>query len=288
MRDAISNLYDRAVARFGALGVSRADYALRVMQACRMEDLARLHGDDLYLATACAHGLEAGWLVLEREYRPSVREWCAFYLRSWHEALDLADQVWASLFLPGRAGQPRIGLYNGLCSLATWLRGIVIRRVINHRKKTAKGAAHIDPSFDLADDQSRWEPGASFSREFEPVLNRALRMVCQSLDSADCRRLVWRFDEGLALGEIARRAGVHQSTVTRRIDRICERIRDAAAATLASQRHISQAQVEEYLRYAGSGEFPGSEVMAVLRQRAAQTEGLVIDLRAARKRVNAT
>jgi RNA polymerase sigma-70 factor (ECF subfamily) len=243
------------------------------MQACRSEDWGRLHGEDLYLATACSEGREAAWILLEREHRAPVRDSCQYYVRRWDDALELADLVWTSLCLPGRGGRPRIASYDGLCSLGTWLRTIVIRRAINYRKKRAQSAAPLDASFDLPDDKVESGDARSSQQQMEPFLKNSLLAACESLDAADCRLLVWRFEEGLQLGEIARRLGVHQSTVTRRIDRICECIRRSATESLAATCRMSRAGITECLQNAGSGGFADLEMLRAIRRRAAQRYG---------------
>jgi DNA-directed RNA polymerase specialized sigma24 family protein len=143
--------------------------------------------------------------------------------------------------------------------------------VINHRKQRAQRPAPLDTLFDVPDTGGRMDTAEGLLRELEPMLKKSLLKACDALDAADCRLLLWRFDEGLQLGEIARRLGVHQSTVTRRIERICEAIKRSASDSLASQSRMSMASVAECLQHVGSGEFPDCEVMGAIRRRA---EGL--------------
>ncbi len=266
MTDVISNFYDRSVARFGELAVSRSAYALRVMQACRLEDHATLHGEDLYLATACARGSEEAWVLLEKQYRAQVREACRYYVRPLSDAEDLTEIVWASLFLPGRGDQPRIGSYDGLCSLSTWLRTIVIRRAINYRREKAHAAKQPQLPVDVPDPRPSQVATDSYQK-FEPILKDALKSVCDRLDCEDCELLLWRFGEDMSLSAIARRLGLHQSTITRRIDRLCEWIKNAAREVLAARHRMSNPQIDECFCLAGSGQYLGPDIMAMIQGR---------------------
>jgi RNA polymerase sigma-70 factor, ECF subfamily len=266
MTDVIANFYDRSVARFGDLAVSRSAYALRVMQACRLEDHATLHGEDLYLATACARGSEAAWVLLEKQYHAQVREACRYYVRPFSDAEDLTEIVWTSLFLPGRGDQPRISSYDGLCSLSTWLRTIVIRRAINYRREKAHAAKQPHLMVDLPDPRPS-QAATNCYQKFEPILRDALKYVCDGLDCEDCQLLLWRFGEDMPLGAIARRLGVHQSTITRRIERLCEWIKNAARGVLAARHRMSNAQIDECFCLAGSGQYLGPDMMAMIRER---------------------
>jgi RNA polymerase sigma-70 factor (ECF subfamily) len=260
-------LFDRGVARYGDLGLDAAAFAF-----CGDGDSAT-HVEDLYLATACAANSEAAWICFEGVYRPVVERWCRRYTRTWHEALDLADQVWTSLFLPNRAGRPRIASYEGLCSLATWLHTVVVRRAINEWRRRDGGFNRVEEMPDIAGcrvwegHDEDWE-----IRRYIPAMEYSLRAACETLSPPDCALLVWRFAQGMPLGEIARRLGVHSSTVTRRIDRICDRLRSEAITVMSGELHWSRATIEECVRFAADGGLGEFSLLPSVEVRAAQTQ----------------
>lgn len=269
MGEAISLLHRGAVARYGDLGLSASEFGARVLAIRPGEDAraaaGTIHSEDLYLATACAAGIEQAWVILDEEYRSTVFGWCRSLLRPNHYAQDLAELVWTSLCLPGRDGRPRIGSYEGACALGTWLHTIAGRRAINFRNQVCRVVEEVRQPLVTGESSAfdRIEARRSEQR-LGPPLIRSLEAACGDLSESDGRLLVWRFEQDLALGEIARRLGVHQSTVTRRIERVCGRIRRQIARRLASEFHLDRAAVGECFRFACAGGLREVELFALV------------------------
>ncbi len=59
--------------------------------------------------------------------------------------------------------------------------------------------------------------------------------------------LLWRYQDGLQLGQIARLLGIHQSNVTRQLERMQGKLRDDVIATLASKHGLSRSAIQECL-----------------------------------------
>jgi RNA polymerase sigma factor (sigma-70 family) len=276
MSEALSLLHHRAVARYGDLGLSGSDFYARVLEVQMRSDrsaAAPIHSEDLYLATACAAGFERAWMVLDAEYRSSVVCWCRALLRPGYQAQDLADIVWTSLFLPGRNGHPRIGSYEGICALGTWLHTITGRRAINYWNQVSYLREEAQLPVDIGDSSLLEQIEAYRNRQrLAPPLTRSLHAVCGALDETESRLLVWRFDQDIPLGEIAHRLGVHQSTVTRRLDRLCGRIRRQVVRRLAGEFRLDPGVVAECVSFARSGGLAGLELFTVIRRTAQKSQ----------------
>jgi len=158
-----------------------------------------------------------------------------------------------------------------MCALGTWLHTIAQRRAINHYNHAPHVIERLKSLPEAGDCRAvEWIERRWRQRRFGPVLGRSLLAACDCLDETDSLLLVWRFDKDIALGEIARRLGVHQSTVTRRIDRVCDWLRRQAGRGLAAELHLDREGVTECFRWVGSGELPelDLELLPVIRRRA--------------------
>jgi RNA polymerase sigma-70 factor (ECF subfamily) len=261
-----SELLDRGIARYGDLGLNPG------MFTCRPGNPVT-HAEDLYLAAACAANSEAAWICFEATYHAVVERWCRRFTRTRHDAQDLTDQVWTSLFLPNRAGQPRIASYEGLCSLATWLRTIVVRRAINEWRRRESGFNRTEELPEIADSRACEHLDVDWGiRRCVPAMQYSLRAACERLSPRDCALLAWRFGQDMPLGEIALRLGVHSSTVSRRIDRICGRLRSEAIAAMSAELHWNRATVEECARVAARRGTSDFSLLPSLEVRAAQSQ----------------
>jgi hypothetical protein len=76
----------------------------------------------------------------------------------------------------------------------------------------------------------------------------------------------------MPLGEIALRLGVHPSTVTRRIDRICDRLRSEMIAVMSGDLRWNRAAIDECVRFAAGGELSEFSLLPSLEVRAAQIQ----------------
>jgi RNA polymerase sigma-70 factor len=220
-----------------------------------------LHTADLYLGTACAARDEHAWQYLRALH---LRRLTHVFRRLGFERVspyELADNLLTDMFLPDRSGQSRIGSYDGRSSLATWLRVIARHRHINEGlSPTSRACGLVDipePSDTCA--AELLDAGIRRSR-YAYIFARAFRRACGALSTEERQLLLWRFEEGLRLGEIARRVGIHQSNITRRIDRLCGALRSRIIAILEEDHGFTAAAIAECLvaAFDDSGAAPGA------------------------------
>src|SRR5215510_7744362 len=79
--------------------------------------------------------------------------------------------------------------------------------------------------------------------------------------------VLMRYDQGLQLGEIARLFAVHQSTITRQLERVVERLRDEVIALLSSEYGLNGSQVDECLSVACDTFATSVSLLGFLKQR---------------------
>lgn len=201
---------------------------------------------DLYLTCGCVNHGEKAWETFDHRYRRFVTDLVRFCYRQGTDQEEVADVVLVSLCLPDRSGHQRIASYDGRSSLATWLRVIVVNRAINERSE--RKTATDDSVTDIAD----WRAivnieAAVLAQRYSSALTDSLTQAFQTLTSRERLMLLWRYEDNLQLGEIAKYLGIHQSNVTRQITRLLARMREKVTQILASQHHLSPSAIQECL-----------------------------------------
>ncbi|HEX4602609.1 MAG TPA: sigma-70 family RNA polymerase sigma factor [Candidatus Angelobacter sp.] len=272
----IASGYSEGRARFGDLGLDPEVFAKRI-EAIIQKHLGAnppmeasvsfaksLHSRDLYLATACAqHSLypatdpatgvpseHAGraWKMLESTYRGFIRDLARYFFRKGFISQDLADNILADLFLPDRSGTSRIVSYDGRSSLSTWLRVVISNRAINAKRCSATMQT-VEILADIPDEPAleRIDSGLRTKRYQEP-LKDSLTLACRRLTLRERLILLWRYEDGLQLGQIARLLDIHQSNVTRQLDRLQGKLREHVIEILSTRHGLSLDAIEECLK----------------------------------------
>jgi|RhiMetdeSRZDD1v2_1073273.scaffolds.fasta_scaffold28581_7 RNA polymerase sigma-70 factor, ECF subfamily len=210
--------------------------------------ISSLHGDDLYLAFACAQHSPQAWDRFMHIYRKYVFNLTAFGSPVKCLAYELAENILTDLFLPDRSGLSRIASYDGRCSLATWLRVIICHRSINEQERKFNNMAQLNDLFEKADEkaESSIETALRFSR-YQSLIRDSLEHACSELTDRERLLLLLRYEKGLHLGQIGRHFGLHQTTITRQLGRVQAKIRQLFERTLIQKYKLGQAAIDECL-----------------------------------------
>jgi RNA polymerase sigma factor (sigma-70 family) len=185
--------------------------------------------------------------MLESSYKGLIYDLVRFFYRTSFAAQDLADSVLTDLFLPDRSGCGRIASYDGRSSLGTWLRVVVCNRVINARRCSAS-AKSTDLAPELPDESALTRIEATVrSRRYGPALKDSMASACSILTPRERLMLLWRYEDGLQLGQIARLLGIHQSNVTRQLERMQNKLREDVATILSAKHGLSRSAIQECL-----------------------------------------
>jgi RNA polymerase sigma-70 factor (ECF subfamily) len=255
----IESDFGAAHAYYGDIGLPRDMYrsyicgiVCKYLGASPLDDLAnefvgKLYAKDLYLACGCVNVSERAWQILDNSYRKFIHDMVRLNYRNGTDSEEIADSVLVNLFLPDRSGHPRIASYEGRSSLATWLRVIVVNRAINDRPN-GKIASLPDGMPDVPDPEALTKLDLTIRAErYGLVLKDALRCAFRGLTPREKLMLLWRYEKGLPLGQIARVLGIHQSNVTRQLVRLQNRLRQSVVANLASKHELSDPAIRECL-----------------------------------------
>jgi RNA polymerase sigma factor (sigma-70 family) len=236
----------------------------------KLEDyLASLHVEDLALAAACAAGNESAWAHFFATYRQYLYSAAAAITRrsaSDPYAREFADSLYATLY--GRETTlGRVSLFNhfhGRSKLSTWLRAVLAQRYIDILRQEKRlegledeeGFEKVLPSKQKAD----WEPADPHRARYLQLLAHALKQAISSLDLLDRSRLISYYLKDLTLAEIGKAMNEHEATVSRKLERIRQELKERVVAILksgctarngqASQPGLDDAQIQLCFEYA--------------------------------------
>jgi RNA polymerase sigma-70 factor (ECF subfamily) len=202
--------------------------------------------EELILARACANGNELAWETFMTRYRERLYE---IGLQIAHEesaARELADSLYADLYgTVAREGQrvSKLASYTGRGSLEGWLRTVMAQEHVN-RYRRQKHNVSLDEETDggaqFATPEP--EPEAIVDARLESATDEAL----STLPAEDRFILAAYYLDGRTLAEIARMLSVHESTISRKLDKLAKSLRKQILAALG-RRGMSRRQAEEAL-----------------------------------------
>src|SRR5580765_1565212 len=202
--------------------------------------------DELALARACVAGENSAWELFLTRFREKLYLSALRIVREDSAAHELADTLYADLYgTTTREGQrvSKLASYSGRGSLEGWLRTVLAQEYVNRYRRTKRLVS--------LDEES--EEGVQFcAPDPEPAtpaddrLSRATDVVLAGLPADERMILSAYYLDGRTLAEIARMLGVHESTISRKLDKLPKLLRKQILAGL-TQRGMSRRQAEEAL-----------------------------------------
>jgi RNA polymerase sigma-70 factor, ECF subfamily len=208
--------------------------------------LLTLRIDELALARACAAGNNSAWELFLTRYREKLYQSALRIAREDSAARDLADSLYAELYgTTTRNGErvSKLASFTGRGSLEGWLRTVLAQEFVNRYRRT-KRLVSLDEE---GEDGSQFaapqpEPLPSADSRLESATDAALA----ALDREDRMVLAAYYLDGRTLAEIARMLGVHESTISRKVDKLAKSLRKKILAGLMQQ-GMARRQAEEAL-----------------------------------------
>jgi RNA polymerase sigma-70 factor (ECF subfamily) len=208
------------------------------------ELLASLRAEELALARACAAGYEHAWEVFLTRYREKLYDIAGYITKETSAARELADSIYAELYgTATRDGQrnSKLASYTGRGSLEGWLRTVMLQEHVNRYRRQRRMVS--------LDEET--EEGVQFATaESDPVIaidsrvEAAIDEVLGALPAEDRFILASYFLDERTLAEIARTLGVHESTISRKVDKLAKSLRKQILAALG-RRGMSRRQAQE-------------------------------------------
>ncbi len=212
--------------------------ALELYQSLRVEELA--------LARACAAGSEKAWEVFLTRFREKLYDAALGIAREDSAARELADSIYADLYASStREGQrvSKLASYMGRGSLEGWLRTVLAQAHVDRYRRGRRLVSleeQAEQGLHLEAPESATAPVA------EPRLDAAVNQALGSLGVEDRFILASYFLDGRTLAEVACSLGVHESTISRRVEKLTRSLRKRVLDGL-TRRGMSRRQAEEAL-----------------------------------------
>jgi RNA polymerase sigma-70 factor (ECF subfamily) len=208
--------------------------------------LLTLRVEDLALARACAEGHNTAWEVFLTRYREKLYQSAWRIAREDSAARDLADSLFAELYgTTTRDGQrvSKLASFTGRGSLEGWLRTVLAQEFVNRYRRTKRLVSLDEENEEGAQFAApEPEPAAHSDSRLEVATDQALA----ALPSEDRLVLAAYYLDGRTLAEIARMLSVHESTISRRVDKLAKMLRKKILAGMMQQ-GMTRRQAEEAL-----------------------------------------
>jgi RNA polymerase sigma-70 factor (ECF subfamily) len=210
--------------------------------------------EELALARGCAAGHERAWEVFLTRYREKLFEMALSIAREAATARELADSLYADLYGVNSRGErvSKLASYTGRGSLEGWLRTVLAQEFVNRYRKQRRTTS-LDEEIEqgrqfAAQPQDAAPTGARSETDalIDPRLDQSITAVLDSLTNEDRYVLASYFLDGRTLAEVARTLGVHESTISRRVDKLSRGLRKQILTELG-RRGMTRRQAEEAL-----------------------------------------
>jgi len=255
LASAIAGLYERGRAQ--EFGLTRECFA-QILEEIRRKYLPRaaseteilalyssLHVEELVLARACAAGEERAWDVFLTRYREKLYDIANYLARDASMSRELADSIYADLYgIRERNGErvSKLASYMGRGSLEGWLRTVMAQEYINGYRRRRRLV-----SLDEEEEQGvQFEAAAPPpAKAVDPCLEAATDEALAELSPEDRFVLASYYLDSRTLAQIARLLGVHESTISRKVDKLAavlqKRILDGMERRGMSRRQAKEA-----------------------------------------------
>ena len=174
---------------------------------------------DLALARACAAGSEPAWNAFLTRYRDSLDRSALAIAREASAARELADSVYAELYgleAPGGQRASKLVHYDGRGSLEGWLRSVLAHEFTDWVRR---GRRLLSLEEQVEGGREFRAPEADSSLPTDPRLEAATDEALAAISVEERLLFASYYLDGQTLAQIAVLLGVHESTVSRRLER---------------------------------------------------------------------
>src|SRR6185437_10819370 len=218
--------------------VSRTEDLAGASESEISDFVGNLRLEELVLAQGCAAGNQHAWDVFLTRFREPIYQSARSVTRNESVGRELADSLYAELYGlgPGEERRSKLALYSGRGSLAGWLRMVLAQNYVN-QIRAGKRLVSIE-----AEEEEHGVQFAATAAESVPLPDSRLR------EATGEERFILSsyFLDQRRLAEIGRTLGVHESTISRKLEKILKELRKRIRKGLES-RGMSRAQADEAL-----------------------------------------
>src|SRR3954463_3303276 len=210
--------------------------------------LAALRIQELVLARACSDGNEAAWEVFLTRFREPLYNAGRAIARDDATGRELADSLYADLYgMKSAEGERRSKLdyYMGRGSLEGWLRTVLAQEFVN-RYRSNKRLVSLEEEEEAGKQFVAVAAAPAVAGNEDAKLAGATDEALRALDAEEKFILASYFLDDRTLAEIARMLNLHESTISRKLERSVKRVRSEILNALL-KKGMSRRQAEEAL-----------------------------------------
>jgi RNA polymerase sigma-70 factor (ECF subfamily) len=218
-----------------ALGLSFPDFAQTLDSIG--EPTQQLHLKDLALAQACCRGSQTAWELFSSRYQKRLYADALAIARNETVARELAGAIFGDLFAS------RLASYTGRGSLGGWLRAVLSRAYVD-RYRVQRRFVSLDERLGVIHDTLFSAAPSVVDPRLDPRLNEAVKESFLALPAEQRYLLASYFFDQRTLADIAKTLGVHESTVSRRLNGLLQSLRRRITRIL-HEKGMSLRQVQE-------------------------------------------
>lgn len=210
---------------------------------------------DLYLACGCVLGRAAALAAFESSYLahlPALLARSGYSQSSIEDALQLVRAK--LLVVDEKTGRPRIAEYSGRGALGTWLKVAALRTASTLRRSDKEVVGH-DGIVGLCErlGSPATDPEMALIKKDHAVLFRqAMGQAIAALTPREQQLLRYRLVAQLSTVEIGRLHQVNQSTASRWLQEVRERLAVETKRVLRARMHLSPSELASLLRLVDS------------------------------------
>ncbi|WP_076418095.1 sigma-70 family RNA polymerase sigma factor [Colwellia sp. UCD-KL20] len=183
-----------------------------------------LNDDSILIKKACNGDISA-FSELVKIYEKDIRAYLAVRLFNVHEADDLAQEAFIIAFR-------KIKEFEQSKPFRPWLRGIAFNLLKNYWRKHTEIAVGADVELDLLINE---EINLQYAEQNESAAAIALETCVENLDDNFKKLIHQHYHFGFSIAELTRQYSVGHSTMTMRLYRIRERLKDCIKGKLSKE-----------------------------------------------------
>lgn len=208
--------------------------------------LNRLSWEDLCLSTACDSGDPHAWRIFHERFQPIIEKAAKAAAGGAAEGMEIASTLLSDLFFPAASSNEKnsskISQYHGLGSMEGWLKVLIARlaidRIRSQRHQTSLEDLPQDPALPDSHQSTLQLVQSAETLQAVRLFSCSIREVMENLATQEKLLLKLYYFEEITLKQIGRILKVHESTVSRLIDRLKIRIRKEVEKNLRRQHRV--------------------------------------------------
>lgn len=204
------------------------------------------HAEDLYLACACAAGIDAALAAFEAEHLSQVHVFLGRMKPTRAVVDEVKQRLRVRLLVAAPGGVPRIADYGGRGSLTSWLRVAAIRLAIDVLKEGGAVPIEDEP---MLDHLGGADPELDAVKErYRDEVNGALRDAFSVLSAEQRNLLRLSYRDGRSIDEIGALLHVHRSNAARRVAGARDAVLEEARRRLEASLRLTPAELQSLIR----------------------------------------